>query len=65
MTEIGEYNEVMFCEDDIAFTDCLFNKKRCNNDLLIYPDVGRPYVSPKYIYIYIYMYIKFVINYSN
>ena len=22
MTEIGEYNEIVFCEDDIAFTDC-------------------------------------------
>ena len=57
MTEIGEYDEVLFCEDDITFTDCLFNKKHFNNDMLIYPDVGRPYVSPKYI--------KFVINYIN
>ena len=57
-TEIGEYMEVFFSEDDIAFTDCLFNKKCFNNSMLIYPDDGkRPFVSPKYI--------KFVITYIN
>ena len=57
MTEIREYNEGLFCEDDIAFADYLFNKKHCNSDVLIYSVVGRPYLSPKYI--------KFVKNYIN
>ena len=55
MSEIGEFcDDTIVCEDDTVFTDCLFNKKRFNDDMLIFPDNGRPYVSPKYI--------KFVIN---
>ena len=57
MSEIGEFCETVVCEDDSAFMDCLFDKKRFNDDMLVYPDNGRPYVSPKYI--------KFAINYIN
>ena len=58
MSEIGEFcDDTVVCEDDTAFTDCLFDKKRFNDEMLVYPDNGRPYVSSKYI--------KFVINYIN